>query len=158
PEPTDLLVVDDDLEVMSRGKHLFIDDDQVSSTDDRPGIKRHYAGWPIILALRPGAKLRIRAIDCCQTEAILGDLYLHRSDGTRQRLWQARKDRSTPRLPHVFFDEEFDLATVFPTPLPARPTTKATPKTLDALWTDLASEDAAKGYLASWALAALPSE
>jgi hypothetical protein len=158
PNPTDPIVVDDDLEIAAGKTLLFLDDDHVRSSERRPGLQCTYQGWPLILALRPGVKFRVRAIDHNPTEAELGDLYLHRADGAKEQVVKARKERSNARLPHVFFEQEFDSGTVFATPLPERRRKDPTAEKLNALWTDLARQDAAKGYLALWGLAATPRQ
>jgi hypothetical protein len=157
PRPTDPILVDDDLEVLQGKATLFLDDDHVRSNETRPGLGRTYDGTPIILALRPGTALRVRATDHGATEAVLGDLYLHRCDGARWRLAKAREERSNPVLPHVFFDETFDLTKGFETPL-AHKTSPLTARQLDALWADLGGEDAGRGFLALWALAGAPEQ
>lgn len=109
PSPTTPIVVDDDLEVLVDGQPLFVDDDHVASTDTRPAFPRSYDGSPVILVLDPAKKLQIRAIDHVPSEAILGELYLHRHDGARKRLTARVSQPSDPNLPHVFFDQEFSL-------------------------------------------------
>lgn len=112
PRPTDRVIVDDDLEVSSGDKLLFIDDDHVPSTETRKdflGFSCKYAGSPIILVIDPKAKLRIQAIDIFAGDAVLGELYLHRRDGARRRLTEYLKQQSNPVLPHVFFSQEFAL-------------------------------------------------
>jgi hypothetical protein len=157
PRPTDPILVDDDLEVHLGKTPLFIDDDHVRSSERRGGLNCTYAGEPILLALPPGSTLRVRAIDHAPTEAILGELYLHRSDGAKWRLTEGRRARSSDRRPHTFFEETFALAAGFKRPLvPAarRPSAAR----LDALWADLAAAGAGKAYLALWELAAAPEQ
>ena len=110
--PTDPIVVDDDLEISSGDKMLFIDDDQVPSTEKRKsfqGFSCTYSGAPIILVLDPKAKLRIQAIDIFAGDAVLGELYLHRHDGARRRLTEHIYQQSNRVLPHVFFSQAFAL-------------------------------------------------
>jgi hypothetical protein len=158
PKPTDRIIVDDDLEI-ERGKlRLFTDDDHIWSKDDKPSQAGQYCGWPILLVLPPGSKLRIRAIDCQQVSAELGELYLHRYDGASKRLTKGKKERSNPRLPHVFFEEEFDVDEGFP-PLPKdRPEPQLTARRLDALWSDLGSSEPVRAYFGRWALAVSPGQ
>jgi hypothetical protein len=112
PRPTDPLLVDDDLEVSSGDKVLFVDDDHVKSTETRQsfqGFSCTYSGAPIILVLDPKAKLRILAIDTFGPDAELGELYLHRHDGASRRLTDTIKQQSNMVLHHVFFSKEFAL-------------------------------------------------
>jgi hypothetical protein len=109
PLPMDRIVVDDDLEVSSGEKLLFLDDDHVASTEMRQGWPCTYEGTPIILVLNPKAQLRIQAVDHCANDAILGELYLHRHDGARQQLTKRIAQNSDANLPHVFFSQEFAL-------------------------------------------------
>lgn len=74
PNPLDKLFVDDDLEILQEGKNLFIDDDNVCTTDTRNGGAR-YKGDPIVLVLDTQKKLQLRAIDCC-TRMLFSDLYI----------------------------------------------------------------------------------
>jgi hypothetical protein len=157
PEPTDPIVIDDDLEVLRGGATLFRDDDHVRSTQRRDP-RCVYQGWPIILALGPGAKFRLRAIDHMVSDAELGDLYLHRWDGAKRQLVKARKERSSPTLPHVFFDQELAVDEGFAAPAPAGRARPVSPQRLEALWADLAAPDAATGYFALWGLAAAPGQ
>jgi hypothetical protein len=157
PRPTDSIVIDDDLEVLRGKTLLFVDDDHVRAGDRRAGIGCTYDGAPIILALPQGAVLRIRAIDHAPTEAILGELYLHRSDGARWLLVRGRKAASNDRLPHTFFDETFRIAAGFDRPL-ARVRLRPGPDKLAAWWGDLGATDAGKGFVALWALAAAPEQ
>src|SRR5690242_10996155 len=53
PKPTDLIVIDDDLEVHQDGKKLFVDDDRVASTERRGKMTAKYQGFPIVLVLNP---------------------------------------------------------------------------------------------------------
>jgi hypothetical protein len=117
PLPTDRIVVDDDLEVSSGDKLLFMDDDHVASTEMRQGWPCTYDGTPIILVLDPKAKLRIQAVDHCANDAILGELYLHRSDGARRRLSERIAENSNANLPHIFFSREFALDHDFEGPM-----------------------------------------
>jgi hypothetical protein len=118
PRPTDPIIVDDDLQLGSGDKMLFIDDDHVPSTEKRkiPGLPCTYSGAPIILVLDPKAKLRIQAIDIFAGDAVIGDLYLHRHDGARRRLTEYTYQRSNMVLPHVFFNKEFALDEGFEAP------------------------------------------
>jgi hypothetical protein len=116
PNPTDPIVVDDDLEVSSGDKLLFIDDDHVKSTETRSVYPCTYSGAPIILVLKPNTKLRIKAIDHVPNDAGLGELYLHRHDGSRRRLTERIEQQSNAVLPHTFFDQEFALDDGFKRP------------------------------------------
>ena len=109
PLPTDRIVVDDDLEVSSGEKLLFVDDDHVASTEIRQGWPCTYDGTPILLVLNPKAKLRIQAIDHCANDAILGELYLHRHDGARRQLTKRVAESSAANLPHAFLSQESAL-------------------------------------------------
>jgi hypothetical protein len=157
PRPTDPILVDDDLEILRGKTPLFIDDDHVRSTERRGGLNCTYGGEPIVLALPPGSTFRVRAIDHAPTEAILGELYLHRSDGAKWRLTEGRRARSSDRLPHTFFEETFTPAASFERSL-VRPARRPSRERLDALWADLAATDAGKAYLALWELAAAPEQ
>jgi hypothetical protein len=158
PKPIDKIIVDDDLE-LERGKvRLFTDDDHIWSKDDKPQQAGQYCGWPIVLVLPPGSKLRIRAIDCYQVSAELGELYLHRCDGASKRLTKARKEASNPRLPHVFFEEEFDVDEGFPPLREDRSARELTARRLDGLWSDLGGGAPARAFFARWALAAAPAQ
>lgn len=156
PNPTDQIIVDDDLEVWRGKKKLFIDDDHIASTDNRFGADAMYSGCPIILVLEPKSKFRLRAIDHAPTDAILGDIWLHRYDGAKKQLVKNRKEQSNAQLPHVFFEEEFDCTFLEAAARPAA--RKLTERQLDALWADLASSDAGKGYLALWTAAGIPEQ
>src|SRR5205085_10006501 len=101
------------------------------------------------------ARLRVRAIDCAASDAELGELYLHRHDGVYVRLVKARKERSAHKLPHVFFDEEFDLDRLFASPAPRR-SNAITAARLATLWDELGSRDAATAYFALWELVSDP--
>jgi hypothetical protein len=156
PEPTDPIVIDDDLELLLGGEKLFIDDDHVRAGDGR-GVGCTYNGEPILLRLPAGAALRVRALDCAPTEAILGALWLHRWDGAKRRLTGGVKERSNPALPHVFFEAEFQVGDGFdPAPVYAPPS--LTQARLDHLWDDLGGKDPAREYVAVWALAASPGQ
>jgi hypothetical protein len=157
PRPTDPIVVDDDLEILRGKTALFVDDDHVRSTERRAGVTCTYGGEPIILALPPGSTFRVRAIDHAPTEAILGELYLHRSDGAKWRLTGEIRARSGDRLPHAFFEKTFDPATGFDRPL-ARAERQPSRERLDALWADLAANDTGTAYLALWELAEAPRQ
>src|SRR5579872_686750 len=76
-KPTDVLFVDDDLEVYQEKVKLFVDDDHVRTTENRGKQPARYKGEPIVFVLDATKKLRIVAIDCAQSEAILGPLWLH---------------------------------------------------------------------------------
>jgi hypothetical protein len=120
PSPTDEIVVDDDLELLQGGKALFVDNDGVDSTNKDGKQPATYQGFPIVFNADPKGKLRVRATDQCRTQAILGELWLHRADGARRKLTDRIQQRSAAQLPHVFFDEEFDLAKGFDTPAAPR--------------------------------------
>jgi hypothetical protein len=123
PNPTDEIVVDDDLRILQNGKSLFVDDDRVASTEKRGKQAARYQGQPIILVVDAKAKLRITATDCCASDAILGDLWLHRHDGAKRKLNDKIVQGSVEKLPHVFFDEEFDLGIGFEMPATIRAAT-----------------------------------
>jgi|GEM_PF-6361755 len=115
-KPTDSIVIDDDLEVHQGDKKLFIDDDQVASTDRRGKRAASYQGQPIVLVLDPTKKVRIVGIDHFATEAIISELWLHRWDGARKKLSDRRREQSAPLLPNTFFDESFALDEGFKMP------------------------------------------
>jgi hypothetical protein len=115
-KPTDPIVVDDDLEVYQDEKNLFLDNDHLASTEARGKIPATYKGQPIVLVLDPSKKVRIVAIDHCPTDAILGELYLHRWDGARKKLTDGRREQSAPNLPNTFFDESYSLVDGFEFP------------------------------------------
>jgi hypothetical protein len=156
PSPTDRIVVDDDLELSVGSRKLFIDDDHFRSIET--GDSCTYKGWPIILALPPKSRLRVRAIDCAPVDAVLGDLYLHRHDGAKVRLLKAREQRSAQNLPHVFVDEVFDPERVFPTAAAPRPAQALSAERLRILWDDLAGRDPATAYFALWELVSDPAK
>jgi len=116
PKPTDLIVIDDDLEVHQDGKKLFIDDDHIASTDRRGKQPARYQGQPIVLVLNPEKKVRLVGIDHCATEAIVSSLWLHRWDGARKKLTDGKREASAPNLPFTFFDESYALADGFEMP------------------------------------------
>jgi hypothetical protein len=109
PNPTDEIIVDDDLEIRVGDQVLFLDDDRVCSTEKRGKQPAKYQGFPIILRLDVEKKLTIRITDHCGAEAIVSDLWLHRWDGSKKCLTKAIKQASTNQLPNVFFDQDFDL-------------------------------------------------
>ena len=156
PAPTDPIVVDDDLELLRGEEKLFIDDDHVRAGDQR-GVGCTYNGEPVILRLPPGSALRVRAVDCAPTDAVLGELWLHRWDGARKRLTRGVKERSNPALPHVFFEEEFKAGDGFDA-APAYAPPPLTKARLEDLWDDLGGRDPAREYLAVWSLAASPEQ
>jgi hypothetical protein len=153
PDPSVSILVDDDLELSAGSRKLFIDDDHVATTDMR-GSTNTYPGYPIILALRPGAKLRVQGIDTGASDAIFGDLYAHRHDGANVQLIKTIRQRSKPKLPDVFLDREFDLDKRFEAP--AEPRRIPTEAELASSWSDLGGEDTGAAYLAFWQLAAFP--
>jgi RNA polymerase sigma factor (sigma-70 family) len=157
PRPTDPMEVDDDLEISCGKRLLFIDDDGHASGDARHTKECTFDGSPIILVIPPGAKFRLRVVDRFPDGASVSDVYMHRWDGARKRLVTARWQHSNPVLPHTFFDQEFDCALPV-VAAPAAPDAELGPGQLDALWADLASDDAARRYLALWALAAAPRQ
>jgi hypothetical protein len=132
-KPTDLIFVDDDLEVYQDKAQLFIDDDHVRTTETRGKRAARYKGEPIVLVLDSTKKVRIVAIDCGPTEAIIGSLWLHRWDGERKKLTDGVTLASPPNLPAAFFDESYTLTEGFEMPekvstdatidLPAKPAT-----------------------------------
>jgi hypothetical protein len=115
-KPTDSIVVDDDLEVYQDGKKLFVDDDHVASTERRGKLPATYQGHPIVLVLDPAKKFRIVVIDRSATEAIVGELYVHRWDGARKKLTDGKREQSAPNLPNTFFDEAYSLTDGFELP------------------------------------------
>jgi hypothetical protein len=116
PKPTDLIVVDDDLEVYQEKTALFIDDDNVPSTFTRGKQAAKYQGRPIVLVLDAAKKLRVRATDYFGSEAIIGPVWLHRWDGAAKKLTEGKSIASAQTLPDVFFDESFALADGFEMP------------------------------------------
>jgi hypothetical protein len=152
-DPSTKLVVDDDLELNVGARKVFADDDHVATTDER-GSRNTYPGHPIILALRPGEKLRVKGIDTGASDAIFGNLYAHRHDGANVQLVKAVHQRSKPNLPDVFLDREFELDKLFDAPASAKPV--PTDSELASAWADLGGEDAGAAYLAFWRLAAFP--
>ncbi len=70
----------------------------------------------MVLVLDATKKIRIVAIDCLQTEAILGPLWLHRWDGARQKLTNGVSQDSAPNLPAVFFEESYSITDGFEMP------------------------------------------
>jgi hypothetical protein len=116
PKPTDVIFDDDDLEVYQDKTKLFVDDDHVRSTENRGKRPARYKGEPIVLVLDAPKKLRIVAIDCSPTEAIIGELWLHRWDGARKKLTDRVSMNSPPNLPAVFFDESYPLDNGFEKP------------------------------------------
>ena len=116
PKPTDLIVVDDDLEVTQGGKKLFVDDDHRASTDTRGKEAAQYQGQPIVLVLDPAKKVRIVATDHGGADAVLSALWLHRWDGARKKLTDGKKVTSAATLPSTFFDESFALDAGFEMP------------------------------------------
>jgi hypothetical protein len=115
-KPTDLLVVDDDLEVYQEKTALFIDDDNVPSTFTRGKQAAKYQGRPIVLVLDAAKKVRVRATDYFGSEAIIGPLWLHRWDGATKKLTEGKSAASAQTLPDVFFDESFALTDGFEMP------------------------------------------
>src|SRR5262245_27405755 len=115
-KPTDALFVDDDLDLFQGETKLFVDDDHVRTTEDRGKFAARYQGQPIVLVLDPTKKLRVRATDCCASEAMLGELWLHRWDGARKKLTNGKVEASAANLPAVFFDESFALTDGFELP------------------------------------------
>jgi hypothetical protein len=115
-KPTERILVDDDLEVYQEKTALFIDDDHVRSTENRGKFAAKYQGQPIVLVLDPAKKLRIVAIDCAPTDAILGQLWLHRWDGARKKLTDGKQLASVANLPATFFDEWYALGEGFEMP------------------------------------------
>jgi hypothetical protein len=116
PKPTDTILVDDDLEVKSGDRKVFEDDDGVRTTETRGKQPAKYQGHPIVLVLDPKEKLRIRVTDHSAVDAIVGELWLHRHDGGKRRLTKEIREASADRLPHMFFDEQFDLGQGFERP------------------------------------------
>jgi hypothetical protein len=116
PSPTDPLTVDDDLELLQGDKKLFVDDDGRVSTDRRGKDPARYQGQPIILVLDPSKPLQVRVTDHHVTDAIVGELWLHRYDGAKVQLTKGVSQQSAATLPHVFFAEKFDLSRAYETP------------------------------------------
>lgn len=116
PSPTDVILVDDDLEILQGDRSLFIDDDNVRSTENLGKQPARYQGFPIVLILDASKKVQVRATDCNPSEAILGPIWLHRWDGARKKLTAGKSEESVMALPHVFFDESFDLIDGFEMP------------------------------------------
>jgi hypothetical protein len=116
PAPTDPLTVDDDLELLQGTTKLFVDDDGLASTERRGKQPARYQGQPIVLVLDPAKPLQIRVTDHMATEAIVGELWLHRYDGAKAQLTKGVTQQSAATLPHVFFAEKFDLGRVFEVP------------------------------------------
>src|SRR5262245_60381584 len=63
PKPTDLILVDDDLELYQEKSVLFQDNDTIRSTETRGKQAVNYQGRPILLVLDPAKKLRVVVID-----------------------------------------------------------------------------------------------
>jgi hypothetical protein len=120
PNPTDEIIVDDDLEIRQDGKALFIDDDHVATTNKRGKSAASFQGHPIIFVADPKLKLKLTATDHNPVDAILGPLWLHRHDGAKRQLTPGLTQQSADQLPHVFFDQEFDLTKDFEMPATIR--------------------------------------
>ena len=73
PSPEMPLAVDDDLEVKVNGQTFFIDDDGVSTLDERAT----WNGTPITFSASPGEVLRIIATNPGGVDIELSELYLH---------------------------------------------------------------------------------
>jgi hypothetical protein len=116
PKPTDLILVDDDLEVYQEKTALFLDNDTIRSTETRGKQAAKYQGRPIVLVLDPTKKLRIVAIDYHPTSAAVGPLWLHRWDGAAKKLTEGKSAESAPVLPATFFDQSFALGDGFEMP------------------------------------------
>jgi hypothetical protein len=116
PKPTDLIFVDDDLRVYQDKTALFVDADNVRTSENRGKRAAQYQGKPIILVLNVSKKLRIVAIDHGATEAIVGELWLHRWDGARKKLTAGKREQSAAALPATFFEESFALGDGFEMP------------------------------------------
>jgi hypothetical protein len=158
PDPHEPLNIDDDLELSVGGRKIFIDNDHVRTTEGRGRIGCTYAGEPILLPFARKAKLRIQVIDTGATDAVVGDLYLHRWDGAKVQLVKAIHQRSAPKLPNVFFDKEFAIDELFPAAEPLFPAEKLTEQQLQSAWNDLASTKPANVFFAVWRLAACPEQ
>lgn len=115
-KPTDLILVDDDLEVYQDKVQLFVDDDHVRTSETRGKFAAKYKGEPIVLVLDSTKKVRIVGIDCNPTEAIVGPLWLHRWDGARKKLTDGVTLNSPPNLPATFFEESYTLSEGFEMP------------------------------------------
>ena len=129
PSPTDQLKVDDDIEVLSGDRQVFLDDDGLATTQTRGKVAAKYHGFPIVLVADPTQKLRIKVKDCVASDAILGELWLHRVDGAKVKLTDCMHRASAGVLPVTFFDEQYDLLKVFDSP--GRP--RAVTGTVDTL-------------------------
>ena len=117
---TDKILIDDDLEVLQADKPLFIDNDQIASSETRGKRAAGYQGQPIVLVADPKGKIRIRVIDHGATEAIVGELWLHRHDGAKRLVTKESRQASAAQLPNVFFNEEIDLSKGFEMPATIR--------------------------------------
>lgn len=116
PTPTDPITVDDDLELLQGDKKLFVDDDQIASTERRGKQPARYQGQPIVLVLDTTKPLQVRVTDHGVTDAIVGELWLHRFDGAKVQLTKGVTQQSAATLPHVFFAEKFDVTRAFEMP------------------------------------------
>jgi hypothetical protein len=119
PNATDLIKVDDDLQVTSGDKKVFVDDDNIPSRNTRGKEAAKYQGFPIVLVVDASKKLRIVVKDCCESDAAVGELWIHRMDGAKVKLTEGTQRTSAAKLPDTFFDEQYDLLKVFDSP--ARP-------------------------------------
>lgn len=117
PNPTDLITVDDDLEVWSGETKLFIDDDGLPSRNARGKQAAVYQGFPIVVVADPAKKLRVKAKGATSPEDVLGELWLHRVDGAKVKLTGGVKKASGGG---PFFDEQYDLGKVFDAPAKPR--------------------------------------
>ena len=109
PKPTDLILADDDLEVYQEKSALFVDNDNIRSTETRGKQAAKYQGRPIILVLDPAKKVRVVVIDYNPGSAEVGALWLHRWDGATKKLTDGKRAESAVVLPNTFFDESFAL-------------------------------------------------
>ncbi len=62
PKPTDLIFVDDDLEIFQEKTQLFVDDDHVRTTENRGKHAARYKGEPMVLW---SSMPRRRYENCC---------------------------------------------------------------------------------------------
>ncbi len=116
PNANDLLTIDDDLELLQGEKKLFVDDDGIACTERRGKQPARYQGQPIVLVLDAAKPLLVRVTDHGATDAIVGELWLHRYDGAKVQLTKGMAQQSAATLPHVFFAEKYDLSRAYEMP------------------------------------------
>jgi hypothetical protein len=120
PNATDRLVIDDDLEILQGSKQLFIDNDQIATTQRNTKQAPSYQGFPIVFVADGKGTIRIRVTDQQANDAVVGELWLHRHDGARRLITKEVRHASAERLPNVFFNEEIDLSKGFEMPAKKR--------------------------------------